>query len=193
MKQFKDIRLLSLGHTIQMVGAIYSEEGRDYLFYFPGEDTEQPVKEVLEMGPDDWEALIKQTDFLEIEVLVGEENGTVGKAILRKGQRSVEQAISWRVYKRDQYNCRYCGRDDVPLTVDHLVTWESGGPSTEDNLVAACRKCNRTRGEMPYAEWLESPHYKKVSKNLINIRRHQNDELVATLDKIPRRLHQRSR
>jgi 5-methylcytosine-specific restriction endonuclease McrA len=37
------------------------------------------------------------------------------------------------------------------------------GASVEDNLITACRKCNKTRGNMLYEDWLNSDYYKKVS------------------------------
>lgn len=106
---------------------------------------------------------------------------------------NLETKVSWKVFKRDGYACRYCGNDDVPLTIDHLVLWEEGGPSTVENLVSACKKCNRTRGNTPYADWLKHRYYLKVSKGLTADVRQQNDDLVATLDAIPRMVHKRSR
>ena len=58
------------------------------------------------------------------------------KAVIRKCQRNIEQGVSWNVFRRDGYACRYCGNKEVPLTVDHLVLWEESGPSTEANLVS---------------------------------------------------------
>ncbi|WP_212636678.1 HNH endonuclease, partial [Salmonella enterica] len=55
--------------------------------------------------------------------------------ILRKNQRILDQKIAWEVYRRDKYKCRYCGIDNVPLTVDHIITWESGGATHADNLM----------------------------------------------------------
>jgi len=188
----KDIPLLSVGHTIGQVGAIYAGEGRTLLCFFPEEKQEHPI-EVLEMGVDDWTTFLKQTDTLETEVTARQADGTIQKAILRKSQRNIDASISWRVFKRDFYRCRYCGNDNTPLTVDHLVRWEEGGPSTDANLVAACRKCNKTRGNMSYADWLKSDFYVKVSKNLTATVRADNVDLLETLDRIPRMNYVRSR
>jgi 5-methylcytosine-specific restriction endonuclease McrA len=210
MAKLSDINLLSVGHSIQMAGAIYVGEGQAYLAFFADEPHELvemsalrvpgnpaladqiPLK-VLELSQDDWVELLKQTDQLNTEVLARAADGTVQKAIIRKSQRQIEQGVSWRVYKRDRYACRYCGNDNTPLTVDHLVTWESGGPSTVENLVAACRKCNKTRGELGYAEWLRHPYYLKVSRNLSEADRAANVKVLETLDAIPRLEHKRTR
>lgn len=199
-----EVDLLKFGHTIQMVGALYSGEGKLFLTLFPdevgevstgatfqGQGQESSIEVVaLNMGLDDWTRFLQQTDLLETEIFTRSSDGKLAKVIARKSQRQISQGVSWAVYKRDGYKCRYCFADDVPLTVDHLVLWEEQGPSTEANLVAACRRCNKTRGRTQYAEWLQHPHYQKVSRNLDEKTRHANLALVGTLEAIPRLKHQ---
>lgn len=191
--RLQDLNLLSFGNTIQLAGAIYEGEGKAYLCYFPGEHDPSSVPVDLEMTPEEWVTFLRQTDIMEVEVLAKAKDGTITKALLRKSQRQIDAAVSWRVFKRDGYKCRYCGRDDVPLTVDHLVRWEEQGPTIEPNLVAACKKCNRTRGDHSYPQWLEHPYYRKVSAALIEDQRRANRKLTETLDAIPRVDHVRSR
>lgn len=206
-----DLNLLDIGHTIQLAGAIYADGETMYLVPLPHEltgeqmvtlfarcDTTKDTREylpveILEMALPEWEVFIRQTDLLEVEVKETDAEGKVAKAIVRKSQRQIDQGVSWKVWKRDGYRCRYCGIDGVPMTVDHLVLWEDGGPSTEANLVTACRKCNKVRGSIPYAEWLRHPHYKKASRNLIMKAVEDNEALVATLPAIPRVKHIKSR
>lgn len=209
MTTLKDIDLLKVGHTIQLAGAVYAGEGKAYLVMFPEESgcidvqgsdevilrTNHHTYEVesLELSQEEWKTFLRQTDLLETEVLAKAEDGKTTKAILRKSSRQIEQGVSWAVFRRDRYACRYCGADDVPLTVDHLVLWEVGGPSIEENLVSACRKCNKTRGNTEYAEWLHHPYYKKVSHYLTAHGRQLNIDLLPTLDSIPIRPHKRGR
>lgn len=211
-KRLSDIQLLSVGHSMQMAGAIYVEDGKAYLAFFPDDPLDFVTKDVylkppgagvsfddfvsvesLLMDSEEWQTFLRQTDLLETEVSIKNANGTIEKAILRKSQRQIEQGVSWKVFKRDGYACRYCANDDVPLTVDHLVTWESGGPSTVGNLVSACRKCNKVRGDLDYPAWLQHSFYQKVSQNLTEATRQANVKLVDTLDAIPRLVHKRSR
>lgn len=187
-----DFDLLSIGDTVQMSGVMYSGQGRTLLCFFPEDTNDSPLEELV-LTHDDWAALLNQSDMLNTEVTARAADGTLKKAILRKCQRTLDQVVSWKVYKRDAYRCRYCGRDDVPLTVDHLVCWESGGPSTEANLVAACKKCNKARGKTSYDEWLKHPHYKRVSSNLDPAIRGANEALLGTLASIPRVDYVRSR
>lgn len=186
-----DIDIYEIGNTIGLVGAVFGDEHNTYLCMFP--DQEVMALQVMDLNKEDWVKLLRQTDLLETEVLAFTEEGKLSKAIVRKTQRHIEQRLSWAVYKRDNYTCRYCGRDDVPLTVDHLVLWEEGGPSIEGNLVAACRKCNKTRGRMQYAEWLGCAYYQKKSQNVSETVKAENICLIATLDRIPRNHNQRSR
>jgi hypothetical protein len=211
MATLSDLNILDVGNALQMAGAVYIGKGKLYLAMFPdehgdvydgdgntcvefiGDDGQKIVAETLNMSQDDWALFIRQTDLLEVEALSKGPDGGLMKIIVRKSQRQIEQGVSWQVFRRDAYRCRYCANDATPLTVDHLVCWEAGGPSTVGNLVAACRKCNKVRGDLPYKEWLLHPHYLKVSKNLDEATRQANQVLVETLDAIPRRLHQRSR
>lgn len=192
----RNLNMLDIGNSLQLSGAIYSGKGKHLVCFFPGELEEDGGGiglDIFRMNKDEWEVFIKQTDLLETEVIAKEENGTLAKIILRKSLRQIEQGISWRVFKRDGYACRYCNANDVPLTVDHLVCWEVGGPSIEANLVSACRKCNKTRGNTEYSEWLNSPYYAKVSKNLPQEIKIKNSALELTLASIPRMVHKRSR
>ena len=197
--KLSDLNLYSIGNTITMTGAIYQGEGRTFLVPFPDEELHGALdleKLVLRMDQEDWKQFLRQADVLEVESKgppISRGDGSVYKAILRKSQRSIEQATSWRVYRRDNYTCRYCGRNDVPLTVDHLVLWEAGGPSIDENLVSACRKCNKTRGDMEYADWLQSDYYQKVSGGITDIIKDINWMQQEKLDKIPLRVQPRSR
>ncbi len=46
---------------------------------------------------------------------------------------------------RDKYTCQYCSKR-TELTIDHVLPRSRGGKDTWENLVAACRKCNVTKG-----------------------------------------------
>jgi CRISPR/Cas system Type II protein with McrA/HNH and RuvC-like nuclease domain len=46
-----------------------------------------------------------------------------------------------RIYKRDGYECVYCG-SKRSLTLDHVVPKSRGGTNDWTNLVTSCMKCN---------------------------------------------------
>ena len=209
--EFKDLTLLDIGNTIQITGVVYSGEGKHLICFFPGHhgelsscvpaddnivviDPGRDQLEALNMSRDEWVQFLRQTDIMETEVLAqAGPDVKITKAILRKSARQIATQISWAVFRRDGYACRYCGNDNIPLTVDHLVLWEEGGPSIEANLVAACKKCNKVRGNIQYAEWLDHNFYKNRSKNLTPEQKEANLALVPTLDAIPRMIHKPTR
>lgn len=51
------------------------------------------------------------------------------------------------ILARDNYTCQYCGHKAKDLTVDHLIPKRMGGPTTWENLVCCCRKCNTQKGD----------------------------------------------
>jgi len=178
------IELLKFGHEYQISGVVFNSGDHNKVIILPGEYTGGISEDLDTISLEDWQKLIQQTDLLEVEV--GGPLDKVKKALARKTQRQIEQAVSWAVYKRDDYKCRYCANDSIPLTVDHLVLWEQGGPSTLENMVASCKKCNRTRGNTEYRDWLETAYYKKVSVNLDTYTVLENLAVVETLAAIPR-------
>jgi 5-methylcytosine-specific restriction endonuclease McrA len=50
------------------------------------------------------------------------------------------------ILRRDAYKCAYCGRSDLPLTIDHVVPKAKGGRDSWENLVCACTNCNNMKG-----------------------------------------------
>jgi len=112
---------------------------------------------------------------------------------MRKSARQVEEGSRWKVFQRDGYRCRYCGKTGVPLTVDHLICWEALGPTIEANLATSCKKCNRVRGETPYDQWLKSQYYRDVSRALDEMTRKLNEDVLLTLANIPLRTTARGR
>lgn len=57
------------------------------------------------------------------------------------------KAIKKRMLKFYENECIYCGRDDVPLTIDHLVPKSLGGVSYMLNTVPSCQQCNRKKND----------------------------------------------
>src|SRR4051794_4087839 len=51
------------------------------------------------------------------------------------------------VLERDRYICSYCGRPAT--TADHIIPKKRGGTDDLSNLVAACLRCNGSKGARP--------------------------------------------
>ncbi len=178
--------LKEVGHTIQIAGVIYNSDKKKetYLIMLPDEelhaDKSNKFLRRRDFTLEEWTNFWMQTDILEVEL-----NDTQ-KTIVRKAERQIAGRISWTVYKRDGYACRYCGKEGIPLTVDHVVLWEEGGPSIPENLVTSCKKCNRTRGDTPYPEWIGGDEYTKTLSGVPFVMHVRNLELLNTIDNIPR-------
>ena len=188
MKTIKlsDINLLDVGNTITISGGVWAGNGKTYIVMFP--DEELGEVEILQMERADWEKFLHQADMSDTLVQTAD-----GKIIFRKSQRQIDTNITWKRFQMDDYACRYCGKSGLPLTVDHLVLWEDGGPTRLDNLLTSCKKCNKTRGNSSYEEWLNSAYYNKVKDGLADGVHNENVAILSELAKIPLVLHKRSR
>jgi CRISPR/Cas system Type II protein with McrA/HNH and RuvC-like nuclease domain len=77
------------------------------------------------------------------------------------------------VYRRDNFECVYCGDyNRKTLTLDHVVPQSKGGKDTWDNLVTACRKCNSEKSNLTLEEYGKEipqprrPHYLMLMKQV---------------------------
>lgn len=50
------------------------------------------------------------------------------------------------ILRRDKHVCAYCGRGDLPLTIDHIIPKSMGGEDSWENLITACLPCNNKKG-----------------------------------------------
>ena len=56
-----------------------------------------------------------------------------------------------KVLIRDGYICYYCGQE--ANTVDHIIPISKGGISSEDNMIAACHRCNSGKRDRIAPKW----------------------------------------
>jgi hypothetical protein len=190
--QFEEFDLLKIGNEYEISGVVYSGNNHNLIIMLPGE--------VIQSNPDviypileEYQKVIRQSDLKEVE-LVGEDKNK--KIILRKSTRQIDQKIMWEVFRRDEFICRYCGTDKAPMTVDHMVLWEEGGPSIPMNLLTSCKKCNNTRSNMQYEDWLISPEYISRSVMLTEVQTIANQRIANNIPLIKEkhmRQHKRSR
>ena len=64
---------------------------------------------------------------------------------------SITKKIRFEVFKRDGFQCGYCGKTPpgVVLEVDHIEPTSKGGKDSLDNLLTACFDCNRGKRDIP--------------------------------------------
>ncbi|KAJ4745783.1 HNH endonuclease [Rhynchospora pubera] len=67
-------------------------------------------------------------------------------------RRRIKQGLSRKnILFRDSYTCQYCSTREN-LTIDHVIPTSRGGQWTWENLVAACARCNSTKGRKTLEE-----------------------------------------
>lgn len=184
---FDITQILKYGNELEISGMYLANGKEGELILFP--EASEVQFSVMQPTHEQWKELLHQLDTLGVKGL--------NKIVLRKSQRNIEQTISWNVFRRDNYTCQYCGKNDVPLTVDHIILWENMGASIEANLISACKKCNKTRGNMEFPEWLKSKYLLDVLNQGWNIRwdqqREELEKMYGGALKVPLRNTQRSR
>ena len=57
----------------------------------------------------------------------------------------------FEILLRDNFTCQYCGKKapEAKLEVDHIIPRNQGGSDYSENLITACRDCNRGKGGYP--------------------------------------------
>lgn len=88
------------------------------------------------------------------------------------------------IFKRDNFECQYCGtkRD---LTLDHVLPTSRGGPHSWLNLVTACKRCNTRKGDftpeeagMPLRHKPFKPSYTLFLKDAPGVHQHEWEEFL---------------
>ena len=82
------------------------------------------------------------------------------------------------ILRRDGHRCQYCGRADLPLTVDHVIPASRNGEDSWENLVCACVRCNNKKGDRTPEEALMPLRRKPMRPNHVTFIRH----VVGSLD-----------
>jgi 5-methylcytosine-specific restriction endonuclease McrA len=92
---------------------------------------------------------VLHTDEMDIHTLSGRVDSPSVVRLRQHVRRPVpELRLSRRsVLARDHYTCQYCGHTAKDLTVDHIIPKRLGGPTSWENLVCCCKKCNTKKGD----------------------------------------------
>ncbi|PTQ51897.1 MAG: HNH endonuclease [Hydrogenibacillus schlegelii] len=77
--------------------------------------------------------------------------------------------------------CAYCGKENVPLEIEHVVPKSRGGTDRVSNLTLACRECNRAKGNKLPQEWMEE--LKKSGRSVDRKRAENIPEVLSRLRK----------
>lgn len=158
----EDIEYHWFGHRLKMSGVVYQGEEDTYILMFPtGLEFEYGDAVWLSWGQ--WMSVIEATDQPQYE--------DVMKILRKKQEAAVSGGVQWAVFERDGYTCMFCGKvggRNAPLTVDHFIPLEDGGPNEMSNYLTACRRCNKRKGSMSPERYCreEGLDYKGLEKYL---------------------------
>lgn len=66
-------------------------------------------------------------------------------------------------------SCAFCGKPEGrakadKLDRDHVVALSRGGKTERKNIIPACRKCNRGRGNKDWKQWFEEQDFYTVER-----------------------------
>jgi 5-methylcytosine-specific restriction endonuclease McrA len=73
-----------------------------------------------------------------------------------------------REYLLEKFNrkCMYCGKENIPLEIEHIIPKSRGGSNRVDNLGISCHECNQEKGNRTAEEFGFPNIQKQVKKSL---------------------------
>jgi 5-methylcytosine-specific restriction endonuclease McrA len=90
-----------------------------------------------------------------------------------------------KILERDRYRCQYCGLDGLTsfensliMSVDFIQPRARKGKKEPENLVTACRPCNRIKGSRVFASFDEAQKY------VVQRRAELRSEWETTMDQL---------
>lgn len=112
-------------------------------------ETELIVRDMVRAGYARWAAGLEERDHY-LEMLWPLQPS---KSAPVPNGRAMNRMLRNRVMKRDGGRCVFCGSTER-LALDHIIPFEDGGATTEENLRVLCTPCNLGRGHSrrPYRE-----------------------------------------
>lgn len=110
------------------------------------------LKEFIEYVNSDGEIQTTE-DKLVNETVINNLNSNQIKIKTRRTPRDINERLRFKVLKRDNFKCVYCGKSpatdsNVELHVDHIIPWSKGGETVIENLQTSCSKCNLGKSDL---------------------------------------------
>lgn len=99
----------------------------------------------------------------------------VSKFVAKERQRACGEEVTYTVddWKATMVYfkgcCAYCGKPQGRaktdrLDKDHVIAFSKGGKTERHNIVPACKKCNRGRGNREWRTWYKSQDFYDTSR-----------------------------
>jgi 5-methylcytosine-specific restriction endonuclease McrA len=80
-------------------------------------------------------------------------NPEISGAEYQQGTLAGYEVREYLLYKWGR-KCAYCGKENVPLQIEHIVPRAKGGTNRVSNLCLACEKCNLAKGARDIKDFL---------------------------------------
>ena len=81
------------------------------------------------------------------------ENPEIEGVEYQQGTLAGYETREYLLYKWGR-KCAYCGKENIPLQIEHIVPRAKGGSNRVSNLCLACEKCNLAKGTKNIEEFL---------------------------------------
>jgi len=83
-------------------------------------------------------------------------------------QQGILYGYEVREYLLEKFSrkCCYCGKENIPLEIEHIIPKSRGGTNRIDNLCLACHECNQKKGNMTAEEFGYPDIQKQVKPTL---------------------------
>ncbi len=83
-------------------------------------------------------------------------------------QQGELQGYEIREYLLEKFHrkCAYCGKENTPLEVEHIIPKSRGGSNMVSNLTISCHKCNQRKGNMTAEEFNHPETLKNAQRSL---------------------------
>ena len=82
------------------------------------------------------------------------ENPEISGAEYQQGELAGYEVREYLLEKWER-RCAYCGKQNIPLEIEHIVPKSGGGSDRVSNLTLACNACNTKKGNKPVREFLK--------------------------------------
>ncbi len=106
--------------------------------------------EFWELSPADQIKLLWEAREFTVEVTTDLQDNPIVFTRRSPQHKPVSNILKKAVIERDKCMCRYCGKLEIVLTLDHIIPYIQGGESTLENLVVSCKSCNsKKNGRTP--------------------------------------------
>lgn len=80
------------------------------------------------------------------------ENPEISGVEYQRGELHGYEVYSYLLEKWGR-KCAYCGAENVPFQIEHIIPKSRGGSNRVSNLALSCGPCNQTKGSMTAAEF----------------------------------------